>query len=43
MTNFAIISHYCDAIHLGSAVHYDGAWNTALDIAKLQQLKWKNF
>jgi len=39
LTNYREISHYCDAIHLGSAVHYDGTWNTVLDIAKLQQLK----
>lgn len=23
LTNYREISHYCDAIHLGSAVHYD--------------------
>ncbi|MFU0251868.1 hypothetical protein [Spiroplasma sp. Moj] len=39
LTNYREISHYCDAIHLGSAVHYDVTWNTALDVVKLQQLK----
>lgn len=39
LTNYQEVSHYCDAIHLGSAVHYDGTWNTELDVTKLQQLK----
>ncbi|WHQ37408.1 copper homeostasis protein CutC [Spiroplasma sp. SV19] len=38
LTNYQTISQYCDAIHLGSAVHEDGTWATKLALSKLQQL-----
>ncbi|WP_425379707.1 copper homeostasis protein CutC [Spiroplasma endosymbiont of Stenodema calcarata] len=39
LTNYQKIQQYCDAIHLGSAVHKDGTWNTTIALSKLQQLQ----
>ncbi|MBH8622641.1 copper homeostasis protein CutC [Spiroplasma sp. hyd1] len=39
LTNYETISQYCDAVHLGSAVHEDGTWETKISLSKLQQLQ----
>uniref|UniRef100_T1JDQ3 Copper homeostasis protein cutC homolog n=1 Tax=Strigamia maritima TaxID=126957 RepID=T1JDQ3_STRMM len=39
LSNYQLVSNYCDAIHVGSAIRIDDTFNTGIDINKLKLFK----